>query len=72
MSGKCYFMIERRVRKQKLLAIIKEHPDLEIGKIKGIFSQQTGLSFRKIDQYISELEESGIIESNAEGKFTVL
>lgn len=62
MSGKSYFLIERRARKQKLLEIIKKNPKLNLGKLKGIFSLQTGVSFKKIDEYINEMVESGMIE----------
>ena len=67
MSGKNYFMIERKVRKRALLDLIEKNPELAEGKLKGIFSAQTGLTFNKIDQYLVELQEQGEIERGENG-----
>ena len=66
MSGKNFFIIERKVRKRRLLEIIQQHPELTPGRLKGLYSSQTGLGFRKIEEYLSELEESGLIEVTEE------
>jgi predicted transcriptional regulator len=71
MSGKSYFLIERRTRKLRLLDMIKKNPELEIGKLKGLFSLESGVSFKKIDEYLSEMEESGMIKYDAEGKLAI-
>jgi len=71
MSGKSYFLIERRTRKLRLLDMIKKNPELEIGKLKGLFSLENGVSFKKIDEYLSEMEESGMIKYDAEGKLAI-
>ena len=62
MSGRNFFMVERRARVQKLIKMIKKNPDITIAKIKGLFSLQTGLSHNRIRMYLLELEESGLIE----------
>jgi predicted transcriptional regulator len=35
--------------------------------LKGLFSLNTGLSFKKIEEYLLELEESGIVERDSDG-----
>ena len=64
MSGKSFFLIERRVRKQNLLDLIRNSGEqgVSLKKAKSVFSLKTGLSFRKIEEYLRELEEGGLIE----------
>lgn len=72
MSGKSYFLIERKTRKQKLIALIEKHQGIELGKLKGLFSLQTGVSFKKIDEYLLELEESGQIQVAENGSYELV
>jgi hypothetical protein len=67
-SEKSFFAIERKVRKRRLLDLIKENPNMPEGKLKGLFSLKTGLTFNRIDAYIMELEESGLIERDEAGQ----
>jgi len=62
MSGKSFFLLERRARKRMLLEMIEAHPDLLLGRLKALFSMKTGVSFKKIDEYLRELEEGGLVE----------
>ena len=64
MSGKNYFMIERRARMQKIVEMIKKHENLEERKLKGLFILQTGARSRTVEEYLKELEEAGVIERN--------
>jgi len=66
MSKKSYFVIQRRVWKRQLLDLIEQNPEMPLRKIKGIFSLKTGLTFRRIDMYLAELEASGLIEFDSE------
>ena len=52
----------RRLRIQKLLDLIKRNPNLPEEKIKGLFMLQTGLTSRKIDEYLNDLKDAGLIE----------
>lgn len=61
MPTDSYFMIERRVRKKRLLDMLIKNKGISLTKLKGIFSLATGLSYRKIDQYLTELQDSGMI-----------
>jgi len=67
MPEKSFFVIERKVRKAKLLDFIKKNPKLSEQRLKGLFSLNTGLSFKKIEEYLLELEESGIVERDSDG-----
>lgn len=51
----------RKARLHKLLEIIGNHPDVDEVKIKGVFMLQTGLTRAKIDEYIEDLECTGLI-----------
>ena len=66
MSGRNFFMVERRARVQELIRMMQNNPDTPITKIRGLFSLKTGLSHNRIKQYLFELEESGLIEFDAE------
>lgn len=72
MSNKNYFVTERKANKQKLLEIITKNKKILPGKLKGVFSLTTGLSFKKIEEYLSELVEGGLIEYADDGTVTAL
>lgn len=52
----------RRIRLQQLLDLITNNPGLPEHKIKGLFMLKTGLTSHRIDEYLNDLEESGMIE----------
>jgi predicted transcriptional regulator len=52
----------RRQRILKLLDLIENNQDLAETKIKGLFLLQTGLTTRKIDEYLNDLETAGLIK----------
>ena len=62
MSGKNYFMIERRARLQKVVDLIKKHEGMSVQKVKGIFILQTGARGKTVDSYIRELIDAGVLE----------
>ena len=72
MSGKGYFTIERRRRKGQLLQLIKDNRETPLGKLKALFSLQTGLSFKKIEEYLTELEAGELIEYDEAGRLTAV
>lgn len=51
----------RKLRIDKLLDIIQRNPELEEKRIKALFTLQTGLTRRRVEEYIEELEEMGLI-----------
>ena len=59
---KNFFLRERQIRKARLLDLIEKHPELGLKKIKGLFSLRTGLSFKKIQEYLSEFLDAELIE----------
>lgn len=61
----------RRLRITKLLDLIEKNGDLPERKIKGLFLLQTGLTSRKIDEYIDDLERSDLIERK-DGKLSLV
>ena len=73
MSGKSFFLTERRVRKRNLLDLIRNSGEqgVSLKKVKSVFSLKTGLSFRKIEEYLRELEEGGLIEISEDTVKTV-
>ena len=62
MSSRSFFLRERQTRKSNLLKLIEKNPGATLNRLKGAFSLKTGLTFKKIDEYLSELEASGLIE----------
>jgi len=62
LCGKSFFLEERRKRKVDLLDLIgKSEGKTDLNKLKGVFSLKTGLSFKKIDEYLAELHIGGLI-----------
>jgi len=61
-----FFIRQRKLRKQELHRMIQLNPDLTLTRIKGLFSQRTGLTYKKIDQYILELTDANLVEINPE------
>jgi predicted transcriptional regulator len=70
--SKSFFTIERKVRKRKLVDLIKENPKIPEQKLKGLFSLQTGLSFKRIEQYLEELEGANLVERNSDGEYSAV
>jgi len=68
MSRKGYFETTRQLRKMDLLAVVTKTPGLPKEKLMGLFSLRTGLTFRKIEMYIEELEAAGLLEVNDAGE----
>ena len=62
LSGRSFFLEERRKRKVDLLNLIGKNKKVSLNKLKGVFSQKTGLSFKKIDEYLEELHSAGFIQ----------
>jgi len=56
------FLDQRKKRKQDLYDIIKKNPDLGLKKLKAVFSMRTGNTYKKIDEYLEELEDAGLID----------
>jgi len=56
-----YFGRMRMMRKRQLLDLIRQHAPIEEDKLCGVFSLKTGLTFKKIRQYLEELEATGLI-----------
>jgi predicted transcriptional regulator len=52
----------RRLRIEKLVEIIKSNPGLEENKIKSLTAVGTGLSRKRIEEYLDELENAGAIQ----------
>ncbi|MCK5609294.1 hypothetical protein KAR91_45900 [Candidatus Pacearchaeota archaeon] len=61
MSRRNLFQNQRRARKLQLLAFIKKHPELNLKKLKGLFSIQTGATYKKIEEYLQELVDAELI-----------
>ena len=65
-SSKNFFLADKKARMRSLVSLINKNPELPFHKIKGIFMWKTGLSNKKIDQYVNDLLEGGLIEYNEE------
>lgn len=61
MSRTSFYVDKRKAWKRQLLALVQAHPEATIPKIKGLMSLQTGLSHKRIQVYLEELEEAGLI-----------
>ncbi len=66
--SKNYFVLERKKNKDQLLAMVKKNSDLAIPdggisykQLRALFSLRTGLSFKKIDEYLEELLATELI-----------
>jgi len=44
--------------------MIKKNPELKRTKLKALFSMSTGLTYRKIEEYLMELVDADLIEIN--------
>jgi len=58
----------RRLRLQKLVEIIKANPESEQKRVSALFMLQTGLTKRRIEEYIEELQNAESIRIE-NGKF---
>ena len=65
-TSKNFFLADKKARMRSLVSLINKNPELPFNKIKGIFMWKTGLSNKKIDQYVNDLLEGGLIEYNEE------
>jgi len=61
-ADRSYFIRERQLRKSRLLLLIGKQPELNQTRLKAIFSLQTGLRISKIEEYLQELSDAGLIE----------
>jgi len=52
----------RKANKQRLFELIKNHEGEELKKVLAIFSLQTGLRIRTIEEMARELQEAGLFE----------
>lgn len=70
MSGRNFFMQERKARVSQLIRMLRKNQNdkvkVPINKIIGAFSLQTGCTHNKIKSYLRELEESDLIEIDQE------
>jgi len=58
------FVEQRKQYKLKLLDLIKRNPNIDKEQLIALFSLQTGLKRDTIKEYLSELEEAGILEQD--------
>jgi hypothetical protein len=56
------FAEERRARKNHLLQLLKQNPDLARDQVVAMFSAQTGISVRKAEEYLRELLAAKLLE----------
>ena len=63
-----YFVKERKRNKNKLLEMVRNNMNIDIlgggmhrKKLRALFSMKTGLSFKKIDEYLEELLDTELI-----------
>ena len=61
-TSKNFFLADKKARMRSLVSLIQKNPELPFHKIKGIFMWKTGLSSKKIDEYINDLIEGDLIE----------
>lgn len=52
-------ILKRKSHKAQLLELIRQHPDMKIEKIVGMFSSHTGISHKTIYIYVNELRDEG-------------
>lgn len=52
----------RKKRVDMLINIIERNYDVHESKVKALFMRQTGLTLKRINEYLEELEIVGIIE----------
>jgi DNA-binding IclR family transcriptional regulator len=57
-----FFTKGRLERKQALLEMVQKFSPIEEEKLLGVFSLKTGLTFKKIREYLDELVSAGLIE----------
>ena len=62
MESVGHFNQIRKVQKQRLLDFIKEHKEMSIDKILGLFSLQTGMRVSTLRVYVDELRMAGVVE----------
>jgi len=66
MTSRSYFLRERQKRKQILLQMIEKNSEMSLQRLKSVFSLQTGLAFKTINEYLDELIGTGLIEIDYE------
>ena len=59
-----YWLSYRRQKKNELLKMILENKDIPLNTVCGIFSQKTGLKLKTINEYLNELKEGKLLDTN--------
>lgn len=49
------------MRKRILLTMITKHKTLPMSQLRGLFSLKTGLTYKKINEYLRELSDANLI-----------
>lgn len=59
---RAFFTEMRKHEKDLLLQFIRKHKKLNIKKILGMYSQDTGFKISRLEIYVREMKEAGLIK----------
>ncbi|GAH97856.1 unnamed protein product [marine sediment metagenome] len=62
----------RRERLQMIVEIVRREPGIRVGKIRILMAMRTGLTKKRVSEYVKELLEGGLLLVDEVGHFKVV